>query len=55
MAKETRVQVSANIGADLHKKAVEKGIGWTEALEVGVKVILAKKKRKVKKSAKKKI
>ena len=49
MAKERRIQVSANVGADLHAKAVKKRIGWTEALEIGIKILLAKRKRQVKK------
>lgn len=43
--KEVRVQVSANVGQKAYKIAKKNGIGWTEALEVGIK-ILAKRKKK---------
>ncbi len=54
MAKEIRIQVGANVGAKLHAKAIQKRIGWTEALEVGILKMLAMKKRKVKNGKKKK-
>jgi len=40
---EPRISIAANISYNLHSLAKENNIGWTEALEFGVKIMLADK------------